>query len=103
MTPLGLDPVEVEAVRWVLPVRARRQRAVLLLNSGPACYIVRWMNWSGHMGLEQFVLTYKAGSPRSSLIENFLSGSFSKVAQSMLIFWSMDSSTSVILGLCCGT
>lgn len=103
MTPLGLDPMEVEAVRWFLPVRARHQQAVLLLNSGPACYIVRWMYWSGHMGLEQFVLTYKAGSPRSSLIENFLSGSVSKVAQSMLIFWSMDSSTSVILGLCCGT
>lgn len=103
MTPLGLDPMEVEAVRWVLPVRARRQQAVLLLNFGPGCYIVRWIYWNGFMGLEQFLLTYRAGSPRSSLIENFLSGSFSKFAQSMLIFWSMDSSTSVILGLCCGT
>lgn len=103
MISLGLDPVEVEAVRWVLPVRARRHQAALLLNFGPACCIVRRMYWSGCIDLEQFVLTYRAGSPKSSLIENFLSGCVSEVAQSMLIFWSMDSSTSVILGLNSGT
>lgn len=86
MTSLGLDLVGVEAVRWVLPVEMRRHQEVLLLNSERAYHIVRLQvlirdiqegvkfavdGSKGYAGFKQFVLTYGAGSLRSSLIENF--------------------------------
>lgn len=100
------------------PVEARHHLAALLLNFAQACHIVRLRTLTRHgqenvevakdvcqgcEGLKQIVLTYGVGSLRSSLIENFLSSCVSFVAQSMLRFWSIDSSSSVILGLNSGT
>lgn len=107
MTSLGLNPVG-----------ALHQLAALLLNFGQVFCIVRLRILKRHgqegvqifkdvckgcAGLKQFVLTYGAGSLRRSLIENFCSSCVSFVAQSMLRFWSIDSSSSVILGLNSGT
>lgn len=50
-------------------------------------------------GLQRFLMTYRGGSPNSSLIENFSSGTVSRAAQSKARARSICSSSSTIVGL----